>query len=91
MLLIMTVEPGFGGQSFMVDQMHKVEEARMAINRLSKSELLLQVDGGISDATIAIAARAGADCFVAGSAVYKSEEPALMVSKLRALANAEFI
>jgi ribulose-phosphate 3-epimerase len=91
MLLIMTVEPGFGGQSFMVDQMNKVEEARLAINKLSRSELLLQVDGGISDATIAIAARAGADCFVAGSAVYKSEDPALMVSKLRALANAEFI
>jgi ribulose-phosphate 3-epimerase len=91
MLLIMTVEPGFGGQSFMVDQMHKVEEARIAINKLSKSKILLQVDGGISDTTISTAARAGADCFVAGSAVYKSKDPALMVRNLRALANAEFI
>jgi ribulose-phosphate 3-epimerase len=75
----------------MVDQMHKVEEARIAINKLSKSKILLQVDGGISDTTISTAARAGADCFVAGSAVYKSKDPALMVRNLRALANAEFI
>lgn len=91
MLLIMTVEPGFGGQSFMFDQMSKVEAARVAINSLSNADILLQVDGGISDSTIGTAAKAGADCFVAGSAVYKSEDPALMVAKLRALANAEFI
>ena len=91
MLLVMTVEPGFGGQSFMFDQMSKVESARIAINNLSNSEVLLQVDGGISDATIATAAKAGADCFVAGSAVYKAEDPAMMVTKLRSLANAEFI
>jgi ribulose-phosphate 3-epimerase len=75
----------------MFDQMIKVESARVAINSLSNSEILLQVDGGISDATIAIAAKAGADCFVAGSAVYKAEDPAMMVTKLRSLANAEFI
>lgn len=91
MLLVMTVEPGFGGQSFMFDQMSKVEAARVAINNLSNSELLLQVDGGISDTTIATAAKAGADCFVAGSAVYKAADPAMMVTKLRSLANAEFI
>lgn len=91
MLLVMTVEPGFGGQSFMFDQMSKVEAARVAINNLSNSDLLLQVDGGISDTTIATAAKAGADCFVAGSAVYKAADPAMMVTKLRSLANAEFI
>jgi len=91
MLLIMTVEPGFGGQSFMFDQMMKVEEARKSINGLSAQSILLQVDGGISDSTIAIAAKAGADCFVAGSAVYKSDDPAAMVEKLRTLANSEFI
>ena len=91
MLLVMTVEPGFGGQSFMFDQMRKVEAARVAINNLSNSEMLLQVDGGISETTIAIAAKAGADCFVAGSAVYKAADPAMMVTKLRSLANAEFI
>ena len=91
MLLIMTVEPGFGGQSFMFDQMSKVEAARKAINTSKKREILLQVDGGISTETIAVAAKSGADCFVAGSAVYKSENPADMVKKLRNLANAEFI
>ena len=91
MLLIMTVEPGFGGQSFMFDQMSKVEEARKALNSVNQRETLLQVDGGISAETIAIAAKSGADCFVAGSAVYKAENPAKMVSKLRDLANAEFI
>lgn len=91
MLLVMTVEPGFGGQSFMFDQMSKVEAARVAINNLSNFDLLLQVDGGISDTTIATAAKAGADCFVAGSAVYKAADPAMMVTKLRSLANAEFI
>ena len=91
MLLIMTVEPGFGGQSFMVDQMVKVEMARKAINTRNDREILLQVDGGISIETIGIAARSGADCFVAGSAVYRSEDPAAMVVQLRDLANAEFI
>ena len=91
MLLIMTVEPGFGGQSFMFDQMYKVEAARKEINTSKKREILLQVDGGISTETIAVAAKSGADCFVAGSAVYKSENPADMVKSLRTLANAEFI
>lgn len=91
MLLIMTVEPGFGGQSFMFDQMIKVEEARKSINGISAEDILLQVDGGISDSTIAIAAKAGADCFVAGSAVYKSDDPAAMVKKLRSIANSIFI
>jgi len=91
MLLVMTVEPGFGGQSFMFDQMSKVEAARIAINNLERSDTLLQVDGGISEATIEVAAKAGADCFVAGSAVYKSADPALMVMKLRALADAILI
>lgn len=91
MLLIMTVEPGFGGQSFMFDQMSKVEAARKALISNKQRETLLQVDGGISLETITTAARSGADCFVAGSAVYKSENPAKMVKKLRDLANAEFI
>jgi ribulose-phosphate 3-epimerase len=91
MLLIMTVEPGFGGQSFMFDQMEKVEQGRDEIDKLPKRDFLLQVDGGISESTITTAAKAGANCFVAGSAVYKANDPAKMVSKLRDLANAEFI
>jgi ribulose-phosphate 3-epimerase len=85
MVLVMTVEPGFGGQSFMEDQMAKVSQVRAALNSSSR-DIWLQVDGGISTETIEIATRAGADTFVAGSAVYKSADPAEMVQKLRALA-----
>jgi ribulose-phosphate 3-epimerase len=85
MVLVMTVEPGFGGQSFMEDQMEKVAQVRTAL-KSSERDIWLQVDGGISATTIEIATRAGADTFVAGSAVYKSEDPAAMVRKLRSLA-----
>lgn len=85
MVLVMTVEPGFGGQSFMENQMEKVAQVRNAL-KSSERDIWLQVDGGISAATIEIATRAGADTFVAGSAVYKSADPAEMVRKLRSLA-----
>jgi len=85
MVLIMTVEPGFGGQSFMGDQMAKVAQVRAALNSIER-DVWLQVDGGISAETIEIATQAGADTFVAGSAVYKSEDPAEMVRKLRFIA-----
>ena len=85
MLLIMTVEPGFGGQSFMENQMAKVAQVRTALNSVER-DIWLQVDGGISLETIEIATRAGADTFVAGSAVYKADDPAEMVRKLRLLA-----
>ena len=87
MLLIMTVEPGFGGQSFMHDQMVKVRTARAHIENMKKEKPLLQIDGGVSLDTIAEAALAGANCFVAGSAVYKSADPAKMVDQLRQLAS----
>ena len=89
LLLIMTVEPGFGGQSFMIDQMEKVSQARAFINE-GKAFPLLQVDGGISESTIEAAASAGANCFVAGSAVYKSFDPAETIVKLRNLASNSF-
>ncbi|MCX6447205.1 MAG: ribulose-phosphate 3-epimerase [Actinobacteria bacterium] len=89
LLLIMTVEPGFGGQSFMTDQMEKVSQARAFINE-GKAFPLLQVDGGISESTIETAASAGANCFVAGSAVYKSSDPAETIVKLRSLASNSF-
>ena len=91
MLLIMTVEPGFGGQSFMHDQMVKVVAARKRINQIPQPRTLLQIDGGVSLETIAEAAAAGANCFVAGSAVYKSSDPAGMVSQLRNKAQISFI
>lgn len=83
MFLIMTVEPGFGGQQFMLAMIEKIQETRKIIG---SRPIWLQVDGGISEETIEIAAAAGADTFVAGSAVFRADNPALMVSKLRKLA-----
>ena len=83
MLLVMTVEPGFGGQSFMESMMPKVSQARTWLNQKGYSDRWIQVDGGISLATIRTAYQAGADTFVAGSAVYRSEDPAAMIRALR--------
>jgi len=85
MFLIMTVEPGFGGQKFMSEMMEKVRRTRKAIG---SRPIWLQVDGGVSLETIAIAREAGADTFVAGSAVFNSPEPAQMVEMLRHRASA---
>jgi ribulose-phosphate 3-epimerase len=84
MVLIMTVEPGFGGQKFMENMMDKVKEARKLIGA---RPIWLQVDGGISLETIDIARAAGADTFVAGSAVFNADDPAMMVEQLRAQAS----
>ena len=86
MFLIMTVEPGFGGQKFMNAMMEKVKQAR---NIIGDRSIWLQVDGGISLETIEIAREAGADTFVAGSAVFNSPDPAEMIMQLRALAEAK--
>ena len=83
MFLIMTVEPGFGGQKFMSAMMEKVSATRAIIG---DRPIWLQVDGGISLETIEIAREAGADTFVAGSAVFNSPDPAEMITQLRALA-----
>jgi ribulose-phosphate 3-epimerase len=90
LLLIMTVEPGFGGQSFMHEQMDKVKTARSRIELIKGGKPLIQVDGGISLETIGEAASAGANCFVAGSAVYKSADPENMVQLLRKSAEEHF-
>lgn len=84
MVLVMTVEPGFGGQSFLADQLHKVRQVREAITRHG-GEVWLQVDGGVSASTIEQCAEAGADVFVAGSAVYGAEDAATAVDRLRGL------
>jgi ribulose-phosphate 3-epimerase len=84
MVLIMTVEPGFGGQKFMENMMAKVKEARKLIGA---RPIWLQVDGGISLATIDMARDAGADTFVAGSAVFNADDPAAMVEQLRTQAS----
>jgi len=82
MLLLMTVEPGFGGQSFLDLVMPKLRRARAMVRRHGAS-VWLQVDGGVSEETIERCADAGADVFVAGSAVYGAEDPAAAVQALR--------
>ena len=82
-VLVMTVEPGFGGQSFMGSMMAKVAEVRAAIGA---RDVWLQVDGGIGTDTITTAAAAGADTFVAGSAVFGQDDPDAAVQHLRTLA-----
>ena len=87
MLLVMTVEPGFGGQKFLDLCLPKIRTAR-AMMRKHGVETWLQVDGGVSLETIERCAEAGADVFVAGSAVYSAEDPDAMVRELRARAEA---
>lgn len=85
LVLVMSVEPGFGGQSFMPDQLEKVRTLRAAIDD-GQLDTLIEIDGGISEKTIEQAAEAGCDAFVAGSAVYGKEDPAAAVDNLRQLA-----
>lgn len=85
MLLIMTVEPGFGGQKFLDVVVPKIRRARQIIG---DADVWLQVDGGVDARTIEICAEAGADVFVAGSAVYGAQDPAAAVDALRAAAHA---
>jgi ribulose-phosphate 3-epimerase len=86
-LLIMTVEPGFGGQSFMANQIPKLRAARAAVDAAGL-DLWLQVDGGITLDTITVAAENGADTFVAGSAVYGVPNAEAAIGALRAAAAA---
>ena len=80
LLLVMTVEPGFGGQPFLDAVLPKIRRAKQAIGDL---DVWLQVDGGVSAETIERCAEAGADNFVAGSAVYGADDPAAAVTALR--------
>ncbi|MDO5033468.1 MAG: ribulose-phosphate 3-epimerase [Eubacteriales bacterium] len=84
-ILLMTVNPGFGGQSYIAEMESKIGQARQMISQ-SGRPILLQVDGGIKSSTIAGAAAAGANFFVAGTAVFKSADPAAEIAKLRHLA-----
>ncbi|GAA0972703.1 ribulose-phosphate 3-epimerase [Acrocarpospora macrocephala] len=85
MLLLMTVEPGFGGQRFLDVVLPKITRTRALIEKHG-GEIWLQVDGGVSAETIERCAAAGADVFVAGNAVYAADDPAQAVRDLRALA-----
>ena len=85
MVLLMTVEPGFGGQPFLEDVLPKIRRTRELLSDRGSS-VWLQVDGGVTAATIERAAEAGADVFVAGSAVFGADDPAAAVEQLRQLA-----
>lgn len=87
MLLLMTVEPGFGGQPFLDMVLPKIRQAREMVRRHG-GDIWVQVDGGVSEATIGRCAEAGADVFVAGSAVFGSDDPDRMVRVLRDTATA---
>ncbi|MDK3257981.1 ribulose-phosphate 3-epimerase [Blastococcus capsensis] len=86
-LLVMSVEPGFGGQSFIADVLPKVRRARELVDA-GELRLLVEIDGGINADTIEQAAEAGVDMFVAGSAVYGADDPAEAIAALRAQAAA---
>ena len=81
-LLVMTVEPGFGGQKFMIEMLPKIRRAREVIDADNPS-CFLQVDGGVNSETVVLAAEAGADTFVAGSAVFDGVNPSAALQKLR--------
>lgn len=83
-VLIMTIEPGFGGQAFMDFTLPKIRRTR---ELLGDREVRIQVDGGVSTETIERCVEAGADTFVAGSAVFKADDPDAMVNQLRSMAN----
>jgi ribulose-phosphate 3-epimerase len=86
-VLVMTVEPGFGGQAFMESTMPKLEALKSA-SRAAGLDIWLQVDGGINEQTIVTAAEAGANTFVAGSSVFNATDPAAQIELLRAAATA---
>lgn len=81
-LLVMSVEPGFGGQKFIAEVLDKVRKARRLVDT-GHLNLIVEIDGGINPDTIERAAEAGVDCFVAGSAVYATDDPAQAVERLR--------
>lgn len=90
MVLVMTVEPGFGGQSFMYDCMPKVRAVREEANRRGKTDLLIQVDGGINEDTVTDAAAAGANVIVSGSTIFKAPDAEQMIHSLIAGAEAAY-
>lgn len=85
MVLVMTVEPGFGGQSFMADMMPKVKEIRAQADKMGL-DLLIEADGGINEATIRTAAQAGVDVAVSGTGVFRADDAGQAIAALKRLA-----
>lgn len=90
MVLVMTVEPGFGGQSFMFDQMEKVRKIRDEINKRGL-DTDIEVDGGINGDTISVAAAAGANVFVSGSALFGAPDRQKTINEFKEKANKAFV
>ena len=89
MVLVMTVEPGFGGQKFMADMMPKVREVRQILDRVNPT-CAIEVDGGIGEATVAEAAEAGANVFVVGTASFRAPDMKEAVTSIRERAQTAF-
>ena len=83
MVLVMTVEPGFGGQSFMADMLPKVEAIRKEADRLELKDFLIEADGGIGEQNIKLLADAGVDVCVAGTSVFKAEDPKEAINSMK--------
>lgn len=90
MVLVMTVEPGFGGQEFMADMCPKIRALRDEAKRIGKNDLLIEVDGGIAPDTAGITAGSGANVFVAGSSVFGKEDRAAAIAGIRLAADSAF-
>ena len=90
MVLVMTVEPGFGGQKFMADMLPKIRQVRDMANAIGKTDLDIQVDGGIADDTAALVAKAGANVLVAGSSLFKQADYKAGVANLRRAAETAY-
>ena len=86
LVLVMTVEPGFGGQKFMADMCPKIRKIRERADSIGRSDLLIQVDGGIDSDTAPVVSGAGADVLVAGSAVFNKKDRAGAIAAIRAAA-----
>lgn len=84
MILVMTVEPGFGNQKFIDSMIDKIKKLRRAID-LSPKKIFLQVDGGININNISKISQAGADVFVAGSSIYNTNDPKIVIDQFRSL------
>ena len=91
MVLVMTVEPGFGGQSFMADMVPKIKAVRAEAQRRGRKDLIIQVDGGINAENIGLCAAGGANCFVSGSTIFRAPDAAEMIARLRKNADESYM
>lgn len=89
--LIMTVQPGFGGQKFQEAMMPKIAALRDEARRIGKTDLIIQVDGGINRDSAALCASNGANCLVGGSAIFGQDDYAAAISSIRESANAAYV